>query len=80
MFKKLRQAFREIDSKVAEILGMPVNVDELWSSAWEMMERRVKGAGREVRPGVEVEIKENRENKGLSSHIPLTRWFKPGGG
>jgi hypothetical protein len=29
MFKKLRQAFREIDSKVAEILEMPVNVDEL---------------------------------------------------
>jgi hypothetical protein len=45
-----------------------------------MMERRVKGAGREVRPGVEVEIKENRENKGSSSHIPLTKWFKPGGG
>ncbi|MDT7889397.1 MAG: hypothetical protein RQ885_10550 [Desulfurococcales archaeon] len=45
-----------------------------------MMERRVKGAGREVRPGVEVEIKENRENKDSSSHIPLTKWFKPGGG
>jgi hypothetical protein len=29
MFKKLRQAFREIDSKVAEILEMLVNVDEL---------------------------------------------------
>jgi len=53
MFKELRPVFREIDSKIAEILGVYVDVDELWRYAWEMMERRIKGAGRKVAPGAE---------------------------
>ena len=81
MFRDLKPVFREIDSRITEILGIHVDVDELWRHAWEMMERRIKGAKRKVRPGVEVEIREeNRRSKESSSHIPLTKWFKPGGG
>jgi type I restriction-modification system DNA methylase subunit len=56
MFKALRPIFRAIDNKVSEVLGLTVDVDELWNYAWEMMERRIKGAGREVRPRTEVEV------------------------
>lgn len=92
MFKELRPIFGEIDSRVAEILGIHVDVDELWRHAWEMMERRIKGAGREVRPGavVEVEViakrksrrkteRKTKKRRGSSSHgssMPLTKWFK----
>jgi hypothetical protein len=87
MFKELRPIFREIDSKIAEILGIHVDVDELWRHAWEMMERRIKGAGREVRPGaVEVEViakgrsrrkaKKRRRSSSHGSSMPLTKWFK----
>jgi hypothetical protein len=88
MFKELRPIFREIDSRIAEILGIHVDVDELWRHAWEMMERRIKGAGREVRPGavVEVEViargrgrRETKKRKRSSPHgssMPLTKWFK----
>jgi hypothetical protein len=90
MFKELRPVFREIDSKIAEILGVYVDVDELWKYAWEMMERRIKGAGRKVAPGAEgVEIssslreakkrKSKRERKGSQSKTEsLTKWFKQG--
>jgi hypothetical protein len=91
MFKKLRPIFREIDSKIAEILKINVNVDELWNSAWEMMRRRVEGAGRKLRPGaeIEIEIKEEKESeirKGRKRRkrssegkvTPLTKWFKQG--
>jgi len=53
MFKELRPIFREIDGKIAEILRIHVDVDALWDKAWEMMERRIKGASRKVAPGVE---------------------------
>jgi hypothetical protein len=88
MFKELRPIFREIDSRIAEILGIHVDVDELWRHAWEMMERRIKGAGREVRPGavVEVEViarrksrrkaKKRRRSSSHGSSMPLTKWFK----
>jgi type I restriction-modification system DNA methylase subunit len=92
MFKELRPIFREIDGRIAEILGIHVDVDELWRHAWEMMERRIKGAGREVRPGavVEVEViakrksrrkteRKTKKRRGSSSHgssMPLTKWFK----
>jgi type I restriction-modification system DNA methylase subunit len=84
MFRELRPIFRKIDSKIAEILGITVDVDALWDSAWEMMERRVKGAGRRVRPGAEVEIDiEERERKRRSSPpdnvVPLTKWLEPQG-
>jgi len=62
MFKELRPIFREIDSKIAEILGIHVDVDALWDKAWEMMERRIKGASRKVTPGVE-EIELNTSTK-----------------
>jgi len=90
MFNELRPIFREIDSKVAEILGIYVDVDELWRFAWEMMERRIKGAGRKVAPGAEgVEISSSpREAKKRGSGgkrkgsqgkaEPLTKWFKQG--
>jgi hypothetical protein len=84
MFRELRPIFRKIDSKIAEILGITVDVDALWDSAWEMMERRVKGAGRRVRPGAEVEIDiEERGRKRRSSPpdnvVPLTNWLEPRG-
>jgi type I restriction-modification system DNA methylase subunit len=84
MFKALRPVFRAIDSKVSEVLGLTVDVDELWDYAWEMMERRIKGAGREVRPGAEVEVevvpkrrKGKRKRKKVSQDniLPLTKWF-----
>jgi len=91
MFRMLRLIFREIDSKIAEILKINVNVDELWNSAWEMMRRRVEGAGRKVRPGAEIEIeikeeKESEKRKGRKRRkrssegkvTPLTKWFKQG--
>jgi hypothetical protein len=90
MFKKLRPIFREIDSKIAEILKINVNVDELWNSAWEMMRRRVEGAGRKVAPGAEgVEISSSlreakrrgseRKKKGSQDKTEsLTKWFKQG--
>jgi len=88
MFKELRLVFREIDSKIAEILGIHVDVDELWRYAWEMMERRIKGAGRKVAPGAEgvelatsaKEVKKSRKRgkkKGSQDKVvPLTKWFK----
>jgi hypothetical protein len=88
MFKVLRSIFREIDSKIAEILGIYVDVDELWRYAWEMMERRIKGAGRKVAPGAEgvelatsaKEVKKSRKRgkkEGSQDKVvPLTKWFK----
>jgi type I restriction-modification system DNA methylase subunit len=85
MFRKLRPIFKKIDSKIAEILGITVDVDALWDSAWDMMERRVKGAGRRVRPGAEVEIDiEERDRRSRRSSppdnvVPLTEWLEPEG-
>jgi len=53
MIKRLRPAFAKIDEKIAEILNLPVNVGALWDYAWEMMERRIRGAKEPVRPGAE---------------------------
>lgn len=88
MFKELRPIFREIDSKIAEILGVYVDVDELWKYAWEMMERRIKSAGKKVAPGAEgVELtsatkkarKKDRKKENLQDKVvPLTKWFKQG--
>ncbi|RSN79103.1 MAG: hypothetical protein DSO07_08320 [Thermoproteota archaeon] len=85
MFEKLRPVFKKIDSKIAEILGITVDVDALWDSAWDMMERRVKGAGRRVRPGTEVEIdieERDRRSRRFSppdNVVPLTEWLEPEG-
>jgi hypothetical protein len=90
MFKELGPVFKEIDSKVAEILGIYVDVDGLWRFAWEMMERRIKGAGRKVAPGAEgvelatsaKEVKKGKRKKRKGSSqdkiIPLSKWFKQG--
>lgn len=53
MIKRLKPVFAKIDKKIAEILNLPVNVDALWDYAWEMMERRIRGAKEPVRPGAE---------------------------
>jgi type I restriction-modification system DNA methylase subunit len=85
MFKRLEPVFKEIDAKIAEILGIAISPDTLWSYVWEMMERRVKGAGRKVKPGAEVEIDvgtgsvKKRKKKRASSQdttVPLTRWLE----
>jgi len=64
-------------------------VDELWNYAWEMMERRIKGAGREVRPGTEVEVevapkrrkgKRKRKKASQNDIPPLTKWLTREGG
>jgi type I restriction-modification system DNA methylase subunit len=89
MFKALRPIFRAIDNKVSEALGLTVDVDELWNYAWEMMERRIKGAGREVRPGTEVEVevapkrrkgKRKRKKASQNDIPPLTKWLTREGG
>jgi hypothetical protein len=85
MFRRLRPVFKEIDVKIAEILGIAIDPDTLWSYAWEMMARRVKGARRKVKPGTEVEIDvgtgsvKKRKKKRTSSQdttVPLTRWLE----
>ncbi len=41
MFKALKPHFQNIDREIAEILGITVDVERLWTHAWEMMERRL---------------------------------------
>jgi type I restriction-modification system DNA methylase subunit len=80
MFRQLRPVFRKVDAKIAEVLGIDVDVDALWDQAWEMMERRIRGAGRRVRPGAEVEINpqagRRREREGPGRTVPLTKWLE----
>jgi len=64
MFKQLKSNFKEIDSKIAELLGIEVDVDALWGQAWEMMERRVKGAERVARPGAPPMAEEKPRERG----------------
>ncbi|MFP3144890.1 MAG: hypothetical protein RXQ93_07760, partial [Caldisphaera sp.] len=82
MFRQLRPIFKRIDEVVAEILSIDVDVDELWNRAWEMMERRVKGAEKEARPGAKPITEEKpsegkgrgRRRKGGGS-VPITSFF-----
>ena len=64
MFRRLRPVFREVDSKIAEVLGIGVDVDALWNQAWEMMERRVRGAQRVARPGAPPMAEEKPRGRG----------------
>jgi type I restriction-modification system DNA methylase subunit len=64
MFKQLKSNFKEIDSKIAELLGIEVDVDALWNQAWEMMERRVRGAERVARPGAPPMAEEKPRGRG----------------
>jgi len=64
MFRQLRPIFREIDAKIAELLGIEVDVDALWNQAWEMMERRVRGAERVARPGAPPMAEEKPRGRG----------------
>jgi len=79
----LRPIFKRIDeTKIAEVLGIDVDVDALWDQAWEMMERRVKGAEREARPGAKPITEEKpsegrrrgRRRRGGGS-APITSFF-----
>jgi hypothetical protein len=80
MFRRLRPIFEKIDSKIAEVLDIDVDVGALWSQAWEMMERRVKGAERVARPGAqpmdeEESGKGRRRRKKGGESVPLTSFF-----
>jgi len=86
MFEALKPYFQKIDQKITEILGMPIDVEWLWNSAWEMMERRVRSARGHMRPGTEVSIEINiGKRKGRmrgktdssSSIVPLDTWLRP---
>lgn len=88
MFEALKPYFQTIDRKIAELLGIPIDVEWLWNSAWEMMERRIKGARGPTRPGAEVSIeidvgKKRRNRRSRSSSpgttVSLDKWLKPGG-
>jgi len=83
MLERLRQVFRRIDSKIAEVLEIDVDVDALWSCAWEMMERRIKGAGRRVKPGAEVAVEVGGQTGGQKEGEVLLegapRYLSPGG-
>jgi len=90
MFSKLKPYLQEIDRKITEVLGITIDIDQLWSSAWEMMERRVKGAGEPTRPGtdasVEVGLGEERRRRGRGrksssgGSSSLGKWMKPKSG
>jgi len=56
MFEELKPYFQAIDRKIAEVLGISIDVEWLWNSAWEMMERRIKGTRGPTRPGAEVSL------------------------
>jgi len=79
MFRRLRPIFKRIDTKIAEVLGIDVDVDVLWDQAWEMMERRVKGAEREARPGAkpitEEKPSEGRRRGRGGGSAPITSFF-----
>ena len=93
MFEELKPYFQAIDRKIAEVLGVSVDVEWLWSFAWEMLERRIKGARGPMRPGAEVSLeidvgrkrrsRKRRSRRGRSSSpkatVTLDKWFKPGG-
>ena len=49
---------------VTELLGIEIDVDALWDQAWEMMERRVKGAERVARPGAPPMAEEKPRGRG----------------
>jgi len=72
----------KIDKKIAEFLEISVDTGQIWSSAWEMMERRVKGGGRVARPGAEpidigVDREDSRRRRRGRRHIgsPLDFFF-----
>ncbi|MCU7788309.1 N-6 DNA methylase [Pyrobaculum sp. 3827-6] len=81
MFKRLKPKFLEIDKKIAQALGLGVDVEELWSYAWEMMERRVKGAERIARPGArplenrQESSRRRRRGGGSPPGVDLTMFF-----
>jgi type I restriction-modification system DNA methylase subunit len=80
MFRQLRPIFGKIDAKIAEVLGIDIDVDALWGQAWEMMERRVKGAERVARPGAPPMAEEKsgegrRKRKKGGGSAPLTSFF-----
>ncbi len=85
LFKKLKPYFEAIDNKIAEILSIPADVEWLWNSAWEMMERRIKGAKGPARPGASISIiietnnirKSKKKKKPKSgSSVPLDKWIE----
>jgi hypothetical protein len=80
MFRRLRPIFEKIDAKIAEVLGIDIDVDALWGQAWEMMERRVKGAERVARPGAPPMAEEKsgegrRKRRKGGGSVPLTSFF-----
>jgi len=81
MFRRLKPIFKRIDEAVAGILGIDIDVDALWDQAWEMMERRVKGAEREARPGAKPMTEEKpseggrRKRRGRGGGSPITSFF-----
>jgi hypothetical protein len=82
MSRRLRTIFKRIDEVIVKILGIGVDVDELWDQAWEMMERRVKGAEKEARPGAKP-ITEGKPSEGRGrgrrrrddGSVPITSFF-----
>lgn len=82
MFRHLKPYFQAIDRKIAEVLGISIDFEQLWNSAWEMMERRIKGAKGPTRPGAEVidvDIGGRSRRRGRTSGttVTLDKWFKP---
>ncbi len=67
MIKQLKPIFKKIDEKIAKILGINIDVDLLWEFAWQMMERRVKGARETARPGASEDVAIRRRERRSSS-------------
>lgn len=56
---------QKIDRKICEIYGLKINVEALWNSTVEMMQRRIAGNAREkLDLGSEKEIKKKKGRKG----------------
>ncbi len=88
IIRNLKPEFHEIDKEIAKILNLNIDLELLWNTAWEMMERRIIGARGPTRPGTEVSIeidvsKKRRSSRSRSSSsgatVSLDKWLKPGG-
>lgn len=69
MFRRLRARFQAIDGKIAEVLGLGVDVEQLWGAAWEMMERRISAVGGRARR------EEFRVDDRRGGSAPLDLWM-----
>jgi len=65
----LKPIKQKIDRKICEIYGLKIDVEALWNSTVEMMQRRIAGNAREkldLGSEKEIKIKKGRKGKTVS--------------